>query len=434
MVGLTYIIVLYVFDNYDHYQDYRIHQNVIKLIVSALLGTVVVILLFYFPLGVFIGRYLIVIQAVFFGLLITCWRYVFSTIAMPERLQRPAFIIGAGNAGEKILEAIYRRPASGLVLKGFIDDDPKKLGKIVKGLEVLGNSSDLKQLMDKHPMSLAIVAITHEKSKTLLRILTRLNIEGFKLLDMPSMYEFLAGKIPIDHISDGWFFFNNLNKTKYIYRKIKRVFDLVFSLLVLMTSWPFILLFAAAIKLDSEGPIFYFQSRLGQNGNPFHIIKLRTMIHNQTRERPRWACENDPRVTRVGSILRKFHMDELPQFVNILKGDMSLIGPRAEWDVFAQDAQRLVPDWGTGRRIDDSPGSIITRGYKERIPYYSYRLMVKPGLTGWAQVKQIDIGSSLEGLREKLQYDLYYIKNMGLLLDLSIILKTVGIIFFGRGK
>lgn len=149
---------------------------------------------------------------------------------------------------------------------------------------------------------------------------------------------------------------------------------------------------------------------------------------------PRWTSRNDYRITRVGSLLRKMHLDELPQLINILKGKMSLIGPRAEWDVFAQKSQEVVAEWRPGRRASDLPDFKVLTGHREQIPYYSYRLLVKPGVTGWAQVMSPHAGSSMEEMKEKLQFDLYYIRNMGFLLDLAILMKTIRIVLFGHGK
>ena len=150
--------------------------------------------------------------------------------------------------------------------------------------------------------------------------------------------------------------------------------------------------------------------------------------------KPRWASPNDHRITRVGRILRKIHLDELPQLINIIRGQMSLIGPRAEWEVFAQKSQQVVEEWRPGRRANDPPGFQVLMRQREQIPFYSYRFLVKPGLSGWAQVMFPYAGSSMEDLKEKLQYDLYYVKNMGLLLDLSILMKTIRIVLFGHGK
>src|SRR5208337_175427 len=174
------------------------------------------------------------------------------------------------------------------------------------------------------------------------------------------------------------------------------------------------------------------QERLGQDGKPFQILKFRTMIQEAEQYGPQWACEADLRITRVGRVLRKMRLDELPQLLNILRGDMSFIGPRPERQVFIRKFQEPVPALRPGRRADDPPGELVHSGFKENIPYYSYRLLVKPGLTGWAQVMH-PYSSSLEQTQEKLQYDLYYLKNMGFFLDLAILLKTIRIVLFGRG-
>jgi lipopolysaccharide/colanic/teichoic acid biosynthesis glycosyltransferase len=162
------------------------------------------------------------------------------------------------------------------------------------------------------------------------------------------------------------------------------------------------------------------------------MIKFRTMTPDAERHGPQWAGENDPRITPVGRWLRKFRFDELPQLINILKGDMSFIGLRPEQGAFIQEFQQLVPEFRPGRRSCDTPGALVHCGYKKKIPFYSFRLTVKPGITGWAQV-MYPYASSVEQTWEKLKYDLYYIKNMGFFLDLAILLKTVRIVLFGRG-
>ena len=210
--------------------------------------------------------------------------------------------------------------------------------------------------------------------------------------------------------------------------------DLVLASLGLIVAWPILIITALAIRLDTPGPILFRQQRLGYNGKPFEILKFRTMIATVVEDIPRWAARNDSRITRVGWILRRLHFDELPQLINILKGEMSLIGPRAEWDIFSRKSQELVPEWRPGRRAGDIPGYKVFTRYREQIPYYSYRFLVKPGGTGWAQVMLPYAGSSMEEMKEKLQYDLYYIKNMGLLFDLAILLKTIRIVLFGHGK
>ncbi len=432
VVGLTYLVVLYIADLYDYQRDYRRWINIAQLILCSLFGALAVIVLFYFPRVSFIGRTLLIIQVSSFTLLLVLWRLAFSVIALPQRLQRKLLIMGAGSSGRRVLAAIRRRPRSGLKAVGFLDDDPRKIGATIDQLPVMAATSCLPEVVQQEKATLAVVAITHEKSHQLVDTLTRASWNGLQVIDMPSFYEFVAGKVPIDHISDVWVLFNSLNKNNFYSRYLKRLIDLGLANLWLTITAPFFIIISLAIKLESSGPVFYRQERLGYEARPFEIIKFRTMVHEAESQGPQWANHRDPRITRVGRWLRKTRLDELPQLINILKGEMSFIGPRPEREVFIKQFQELVPRGAPGCQAIDPPGSPASCGYQEAIPYYSYRLLVKPGLTGWAQVMH-PYASSLEQTKEKLQYDLYYIKNMGFFLDLAIILKTVRIVLFGQG-
>jgi lipopolysaccharide/colanic/teichoic acid biosynthesis glycosyltransferase len=264
--------------------------------------------------------------------------------------------------------------------------------------------------------------------------LSRLSFNSVRLIDLPSLSEYLSGKIPLNFISESWLYINSVYHQKVYYRHIKRLLDMVGALMGLAITWPLFFLISAAIKLDSPGPIFFKQTRLGQDGKAFTILKFRTMFDKAEGNGLQWTSERDPRVTRVGRLLRKLRLDEIPQFINVLKGEMSLIGPRAEWDIYAIKSQEKKLEWCLGRRANDPPGVYVRCLQRESIPFYSFRNVVRPGITGWAQVMFPTAGSSPEELREKLQYDLYYIKNMGFFLDLAILLKTIRIILIGRGK
>ena len=305
-----------------------------------------------------------------------------------------------------------------------------KTGAIPPGFQ----SGMLNELVRQEKASLVVLAVTHEKSGALLMNLNQVVMNGCELIDVPSLNEFLAGKIPVDHISDIWLYFNNLSYRKSYYPKVKRIIDLLLSSSGLLITWPIFIIIALAIKLETRGPVLFKQRRKGFNNKTFQIVKFRTMLADDGDDKPKWTSPNDSRITRVGYLLRKTHLDELPQLINILKGEMSLIGPRAEWDIFAHQSQELVPEWRPGRRATDPPGYKVFTQYREKVPFYSYRLSVRPGVTGWAQVMFPRAGSSLEDLKEKLQYDLYYIKNMGILLDLAILMKTIRIVLFGHGK
>ncbi|MFI5329517.1 MAG: sugar transferase [Desulfobaccales bacterium] len=432
LMGLTYLSIFYIADLYDYQKDFRNWKNIGQIVFATMLGTAVVIILFYFPFGVFVGRTLLILEFFIFMCLLVVWRVAFSGLALPERLQRRLLIVGAGTCGTRLLEAVRERPLSGIKAIGFVDDDSGKIGTEIQGLPVLGDSSRLSKLIQEQQVNLVALAITHDKSPQLLKGLMKINFNGCQVLDMPSLYEFLAGKIPIEHISDMWFYFNSSQNTKFYYRRIKRLADLLLAIFYLIIVSPLFLLIPLAIKLDSPGPVFFCQQRLGKDGKPFWIIKFRTMVDNAELDGPQWASQDDPRITRVGGILRKLRLDELPQLLNILKGEMSFIGPRPEREIFVSTFQQLVPVFRK-KHLGANAAEIKVLGYEEHLPHYSYRLLVKPGLSGWAQV-MYPYASSQEETREKLKYDLYYIKNMGFFLDLAILLKTIRIVLFGRDK
>lgn len=234
-------------------------------------------------------------------------------------------------------------------------------------------------------------------------------LAGIEVVDAPSFYETATRKLLIENITPSWFIFSHGFKVTWVLRLCKRSMDIAASLAGLACFLPFIPFIVLAIKLDSPGPVLFRQTRVGQGDRPFTLMKFRSMRQDaEARTGAVWSQENDPRITKVGNFLRRTRLDEIPQLVNILRGDMSLVGPRPERPEFVNKL-------------------------KERIPYYSERHYVKPGLTGWAQVRY-PYGSSVEDAIEKLRYDLYYIKNISIFLDLFIIFKTFSVVLLGKGR
>jgi len=234
-------------------------------------------------------------------------------------------------------------------------------------------------------------------------------LSGIEVMDAPSFYEKVTEKLLIENITPSWFIFSHGFKVTWLLRAFKRISDVLLSLTGIIVFLPVLPLVVLAIKLDSPGPILFRQTRVGEGDRLFTIYKFRTMRQDaESKTGAVWSQVNDPRITRIGNFLRKSRLDEIPQLFNILRGDMSLVGPRPE-----------------------RPEFVAT--LKEHIPYYSERHYVKPGLTGWAQVSY-SYGSSVEDAIEKLRYDLYYIKNISFMLDLRIILRTVGVVLFGKGR
>lgn len=404
LIGAIYFLILYIADVYDYQQDFCKVNNLIIIAVAGSIGTLVVMFVYYFLLGSFLNRWLLLIQAVVFIALLCLWRYLFSARLFTPSLFKRTIIIGAGGAGRRILEIIREYPRCGLIPVGFVDDDAAKVGTQIDGLPVLGTSSQLSDLVETQQASLAVVAITHQKKTTLINQLIKACWQGCYLIDMPSIYEAITGRVPTSHISDDWLYQWNLNSLKLYYRRLKRLFDLLLASLCFLVSFPLFLIIALAIKLDSPGPVFFYQERLGLDRRPFRIVKFRTMIYSDDQDSQIWTDKDDSRLTRVGRFIRRVRLDELPQFFNIFRGEMSFIGPRP----------------------------LVHCDYKETIPYYNYRFLVRPGITGWAQVA-FPQGLAEEDTLEKVKYDIYYIKNLSFLLDIAIFLKTIRIVLFGQG-
>ncbi len=328
--------------------------------------------------------------------------------------RRRALIVGAGWAGRTIFRAINEHGESLYELVGFVDDDPAKRGQQIEihhqdsgdalqepaRSSVLGGREDIQTLIREHRVHTVVLAITHNVGGDLLQVLTDSLQQGIEILPMPVLYEQLTGKVPVEHIGDHWSVSMPIEHpgTRTFWHLVKRVFDILWAsvgMVFLILAFPFL---ALAIYLDSPGPIFYAQERVGRYGRTFRVFKFRSMVPDAEKNGAVWASEKDDRVTRVGRFLRKMHIDEFPQFVNILKGDMSVVGPRPERPEFIEELA-------------------------EEIPFYRVRHAVKPGMAGWGLIHQ-GYGASKEDALVKLQYDLYYIKHQSFWLDLMILGRT----------
>lgn len=434
LLGIN-LLVIYISDLYDRYKDFRELENISRIIFAVWISMVLGWLTLRFTYDLYLSRNFIEWHALVFTVLLLGWRYFFTALALPERLKRRVLIIGSGRPGEELVELLEKKKNSGLEVVGFVDEDPQQVGRVIHGIPVIGTTTQLTELTQRKKIDIVVVALQKEQASNLIKTLGFLAFNHCHLLDMPRMYEMLARKIPLDYISDSWLYLHSIYQSKIYYRHIKCLMDLALATFGLLLFLPLFPIIAVAIKTTSPGPVFFRQKRLGQTGKTFEIIKFRTMRITADNEPPRWTSSSkDARITPVGRFLRKFRLDEVPQLINVLKGDMSIIGPRAEWDIFALQSQEEEIHYRPGRRATDPPGLMIPVGRVERIPYYSFRSVVKPGITGWAQVMFPMAGSSPEELKEKLAYDLYYIKNLGIILDLAILLKTIRIVLIGHGK
>jgi len=409
LMTLSYLAIFYFFDLYELKKNYFTVNSFVKIFFSILVAAVLISFLkyglFLFPIGrgIFILANLIILVFVF------VWRgfchQLFKYLIKPKRL----IIVGAEKAGQEIAQVI-ESTVNDFELLGFLDDDERKKGKFFAEikLKVLDSTDKIPALIEDNKVDQIVLANPQEKNPQLTKNILNARLKGIEVIDMPDMYQLLKERIPIKYIQDDWLLkekgFDLSSKIFMI--KVKRLIDITISSLILLVSlplWPIIALF---IKINSKGPVFYAQERVGKNESFFSLYKFRSMIDKAEKKGAVWADENDKRITLVGKILRKLHLDELPQLLNVIKGDMSLLGPRPERPEFVED-------------------------FKNKIPYYSLRHFIKPGLTGWAQVNY-PYASSLKDSGEKLEYDLYYISHMNLLLDLKILLKTAKTIVFRR--
>jgi len=340
------------------------------------------------------------------------WRYGYARIFHHPAFVRHVLIVGAGRSGSAMAKAFrWLDEAAGVRCFGFVDDDPALLDQEIHGYRVLGASAQLEELVQQLHIEDIVVAVTRASmiSPPLMKGLVRCLERGLTVLPMPLYYEVITGAIPVQYIGQNLFALGSSYEMNFrgLWDAVRRVMDIGFGVVGLCFLGLLLPFLALAIYLDSRGPIFYWQERVGQGGIPFMLLKFRSMVPDAEADGPTWATHKDPRVTRVGRFLRKSRLDELPQVWNLLRGDMALIGPRPERPEFVH-------------RLD------------ELLPYYAVRHSIKPGITGWAQVCY-QYGNSVEDALLKLQYDLYYVKNRGPLLDAIILLRTIRVVLLLKG-
>lgn len=407
---LLWIVAL--IDLYDPHRARSLRRVLRGVLVAGFLGVIGYALFFIaYPTPEFLPRLGVGYFLIGAAILTLLWRLFFIRIFTDPSNLRRVLVVGAGRAGVTLMEVYRKIMPPPFIMVGFIDDDPRKIGKEFHGFNVIAGSKHLLRLISEHDISDLVVAISGEMRGEMFQSLLDAQERGVVIMHMPRVYEELLGRVPIHHLDSDWVirsFVDDLRVSGF-YEGAKRVLDVVFGvvgMLVFLLMLPFI---ALAIVIDSGMPIFYKQNRLGRGGREFMIYKLRTMRQDAERDGgAKFAAQNDPRITRVGNFLRKTRLDEFPQFLNVISGEMSLIGPRAE-----------RPEWVTH--------------FEKSIPFYRARLLVKPGISGWAQVNY-GYTDSEEDTAVKLEYDLYYIKHRNLLMDLDIVLRTVGTMLRFKGR
>jgi sugar transferase (PEP-CTERM system associated) len=332
-------------------------------------------------------------------------RLVIGGILGASAFRRRVLVLGAGPRATR-LRQLGERPESGFAIVGYVDMNEGQA--LVEQAIQRGAIADLSRFVADLGASEVVLALEERRNALTLKDLLRIKTAGVHVNDFSSFMERVTGRVDLDTLNPSWLIFSDgFSSGRVLSSVAKRVFDVAASGILLLLSLPVIALFALLVKLDSRGPAFFRQQRVGLYGQPFTLLKLRSMRTDAEADGAKWASEDDPRITRLGRFIRKVRIDELPQVWTVLKGQMSFVGPRPEVPAFVDDLE-------------------------DKLPYYAERHMVKPGITGWAQINY-PYGASIEDARRKLEYDLYYAKNYTPFLDLLILLQTLRVVLWPEG-
>lgn len=398
----------YLFDLYDFVVMHDRGELVLRLLQALGLAWIALALLFYVLPQVMIGRGVSLISLPVALLLMVGWRLGIHWVLGHPELGERILIVGSGPFAIEVARETLQRPDAGFRIVGFVDSDPELVGKSLINPKVIGLTSELASLVKRESIDRIVVAIGDRRGQFPTQELLRLSLSGdVSIEESASFYERLTGRVLLDMIRPSWLIFSSRGQRARVNEVMRIIIHRIVALVGAVLSLPIALLTAILIKIDSRGPVLYKQERVGKNGHTFTLMKFRSMRTDAEKNGPVWASNGDDRMTRVGRIIRKIRVDEIPQFWNILRGDMNFVGPRPERPHFVSQLA-------------------------QEIDYYEQRHLIAPGLTGWAQIKY-SYGASIEDAKKKLEYDLYYIKNQNVMLDATIMFETIKTILSGRG-
>ncbi|MEE4154925.1 MAG: TIGR03013 family XrtA/PEP-CTERM system glycosyltransferase [Erythrobacter sp.] len=376
-----------------------------RLLVAISLGIIALVVIDFIVPGQTFWRSTLLYAMGFSVLVLVLDRLLLNSFLGSSSFRRRVLVLGAGDRAQRLRE-LGDRPESGFAIVSYIAmSEPERVVEEAIPREAI---HDLGRLVENLGVSEVVLALQERRNSLPLKDLLRIKTKGVHVNDFSSFLERETGRVDLDTVNPSWLIFSDgFSSGRMLSSAMKRVFDIIASLVLLLLTFPVIALFALIVKMDSKGPAFFRQERVGLYGETFHLVKLRSMRTDAEKDGAKWASENDPRITRIGRFIRKVRIDELPQTWCVLMGHMSFVGPRPEVPQFVDDLQ-------------------------EDIPFYGERHMVKPGITGWAQIN-FPYGASIEDSRKKLEYDLYYAKNYTPFLDLVILLQTVRVILWPEG-
>ncbi len=399
--GLT-LMLLYYFDLYDLQRLHARGEVYFRLlVVVGSLALLLAVLGLVFP-GLLFGNRVFLVGISILTVALAGWRSAYSWMVRQPFLRERVYVLGSGPRAEQLVDTLRQRTELGMDVVGWAG----AMGNGSLSRESLG--AYLISLWQNQQVDRIIVALSDRRGMMPVSELLQLRVRGIKIEDATTLMEKVTGKLDVDSLNPSWLIFSEGFRLNAMFLVARRVLSVAVSLMLLLLVLPLIPLIALAVRLSSPGPVFYRQKRVGLHGTVFNCYKFRTMRPDAEADTgPTWAGDDDPRITPVGRFLRRTRLDEIPQLWNVLRGDMGFVGPRPERPEFVA--------W-----------------LSQEIPFYHLRHLVRPGITGWAQTCY-EYGASLEQAKEKLRYDLYYIKNISLSFDLYIIFQTVKIVLFGRG-
>ena len=408
VAGFFCLAAFYLFDLYDFLVMHDRRELVLRLVQALGLAWIALALSFYTYPALMLGRGISLIALPLALGLMVLWRISIHWFLGHPGIGERILIVGSGKFAVEMASEVLNRPDAGYRIVGFVGTDADLLGKSLINPRVIGLTDDLDQIVKRENIDRIVVAMGERRGQLPTNKLLQLSLTGQVTIEEgASFYERVTGRVSLSMLRPSWLIFTGRGRQAKLAELTRATVHWLVALIGAILSLPIVLLTAVLIKLESRGPVFYKQERIGKNGRTFVLTKFRSMRVDAEQDGPVWASKRDSRTTRVGRVIRKVRIDEIPQFWNILKGEMSFVGPRPERPHFVAQLA-------------------------EEIPFYEQRHLIAPGLTGWAQIKY-PYGASIEDARQKLQYDLFYIKNHGLILDAIILFETIKIILFGRG-
>jgi sugar transferase (PEP-CTERM system associated) len=405
IVALVCELCLYYNDIYDLQMTRSRSATIMRLLESFGFSSLILALLYSALPALSISESVAIIATLLIVAMLIGWRLLLDATGVMSKRPERLVVLGTGAIGIVAVREICRRPELNLNVVGFLDEDPRNVGKPLVNPGIIGETGDLEQVVTQQKIERVVISLKGDEENFRVPLL-RLKFAGVSIEDAGALLERITGRLSMERTS--WLILSDGFRQSRLVYFAKRVVDVLFSSVLLVAALPLMTVIAVLIIGETGFPVLFRQTRIGLGGRPFEILKFRSMCQNAEDRGPSWAADADRRITPVGRVMRKFRLDELPQLWNVLRGDMSLVGPRPEQPYFCELLEKEVP-------------------------FFAERCKVRPGITGWAQIKYA-YGASIDDARRKLELDLFYIKHRSMLLDAAILFETVKVVVSARGS